>query len=121
MSMTKGEELEERLRNFAINIVRLVKKLPKSEENRIFGHQLIRSASSIGANYAEARYAHTKQDFIHILNISRKESSESLYWLELTLAVNPSFKKDIINLIEEARQLLKIFISSVKTSKENGK
>ncbi len=115
----KTEELERRLKRFALDILSLVKKLPYTQENRIYGSQVIRSSSSIGANYAEARYSHSRQDFTHRLNISRKESNETLYWLELILEVNPDFKKDIIDVIDETKQLLKIFISSVKTLKQS--
>ena len=119
--MSKAEELEERLKNYSLKTLGMIKKLPRTEENRIYGHQLIRSSSSIGANYAEARYAHSKQDFIHTLNIWRREANESLYWLSMVLATNPHFKNEVLDLIDEGRQILKIFISSVKTAKENKK
>lgn len=115
----KHEELEKRLKVFALQVLKLVKSLPTTEENKIFGRQIIRSSSSIGANYAEAIYSHTKQDFAHYLNISRKETSETLYWLEMISSVNPTFSLKMTNLIDENKQLLKIFISSVKTTKEN--
>lgn len=113
------QELEKRLKDFGLRVLNLVKNLPKTEENRIFGHQVIRSATSIGANYAEAIYSHTKQDFVHCLNISRKEVSETLYWLEMISSVNPTFSLKMADIIDENKQLLKIFISSVKTTKEN--
>ena len=121
LDMSKAEELEERLKNNSLKVLGMIKKLPKTQENRIYGHQLIRSSSSIGANYAEARYAHSMQDFIHTLNICRREANESLYWLGMVLATNPHFKNEILDLIDEGRQILKIFISSVKTAKENKK
>lgn len=119
--MTKAEELEERLKNYSLRTLGMIKKLPRTEENRIYGHQLIRSSSSIGANYAEARYAHSMQDFIHTLNICRREANESLYWLGMILAINPHFSNEINDLINEGKQILKIFISSVKTAKNNKK
>lgn len=113
----KTKDLEERLKNFALRVIKLVKSLPKSEENRIFGHQVIRSATSIGANYAEAIYSHTKLDFLHTINLSRKETNETLYWLEMIVTVNPNFAGRVDSLLDENKQLLKIFISSVKTAK----
>ncbi|MEM4259585.1 MAG: four helix bundle protein [Candidatus Pacearchaeota archaeon] len=121
LDMSKAEELEERLKNYSLETLGMIKKLPRTEENRIYRHQLVRSSSSIGANYAEARYAHSLQDFIHTLNICRREANESLYWLGMILATNPSFTNEINNLINEGKQLLKIFISSVKTAKDNKK
>lgn len=61
-------ELEKRLKEFALRVLRFVKSLPLTEENRIYGRQVIRSSSSIGANYAEATCAHTKPDFLHDIN-----------------------------------------------------
>jgi four helix bundle protein len=107
--------LNERFKKFTLEVVRFVKILPKTEENRIFGKQIIRSSSSVGANYAEAVFAQTKQEFIHCLKISRKEANETLYWLELIQASNPNQQTKIEPLIDECIQILKILISSVKT------
>lgn len=121
--MYNKEELQKRLKAFALDTLKIVKSLPLSEENRIYGRQVIRSSSSIGANYAEALYAHSKQDFIHSINLSRKEASETLYWLEMIQSANKTVMVD--GLMDESSQILKIFISSVKTAKErvlqNGK
>lgn len=117
----KKEELEIRLKEFCFKVIQLIKILPKTEENRIFGKQIIRSSSSIGANYAEAVYGQTKQEFLHSLNISRKETNETLYWLEMILKTNPRLTESITSLIDENKQLLKIFISSVKTIRQNSK
>lgn len=110
----KREEFEKRLKKFAFNVIELIRLLPKTEENRIFAKQIIRSSSSIGANYAEAVYAQTGQEFFHCMNISRKETNETLYWLEMILYANPSFKVKSKTLIQENKELLRIFISSIK-------
>lgn len=81
----KQKELEARLKKFALDVLRLVKSLPPTEENKIYGRQVIRSSSSVGANYMEATCAHTRLDFLHDMNKSRKEAKESVYWLELIL------------------------------------
>lgn len=111
------EELLERLKKFSLDVLRIVKSLPLTEENKIYGKQVIRSSSSIGANYSEASCAHTRQDFLHDINKCRKEAKETLYWLGLIRAVNKTVSLDII--LEESSQILKIFISSVKTTKNN--
>ncbi|MBU2632233.1 four helix bundle protein [Patescibacteria group bacterium] len=114
-----GQILQKRLINFAINVLKLIKSLPKTEENRIYGKQIVRSSASIGANYAEALCARTKQDFLHAMNISRKESNETHYWLQLISAVNPSFIDAFPLLLDENKQILKIFTSSIKTGRNN--
>jgi len=112
------KELELRLKKFALRVLGLVKALPKTEENRIYGSQILRSSSSIGANYAEAICSQTKKDFINGLNICRKETKETCYWLDLIFEANPTVQKRMKDLIEEGQEILKIFTSSVKTSKE---
>lgn len=119
MNKNKQKYLEERLLNFSLSVLKLVKSLSKTDENKIYGKQIIRSSSSIGANYSEAVFAHTKQDFIHTLNISRKEAGETVYWLKLLRHVNKQKADKITEIIDENEQILRIFISSVKTGKEN--
>ncbi|MCL5019809.1 MAG: four helix bundle protein [Patescibacteria group bacterium] len=117
------EELEIRLKEFSFQVIQLIKSLPKTEGNIVFGKQIIRSSSFIGANYAEAIYGQTKQEFLHCINICRKEANETLYWLSMILKTNPNFAKNIAPLFDENKQILKIFISSVKTTRrgiENG-
>lgn len=94
-----------------------MRKLPKTPENDIFFKQIIRSSSSIGANYAEAVFAHSRIEFIHSMNISRKEANETSYWLEVIEKANPTYSKEIDNISNEALSLLKIFVSSIKTAK----
>lgn len=115
--MSKSEDLKERLIQFAISILKATRRLPKTPENIIFINQIIRSSSSIGANYSEAIYAHSRAEFIHLLNISRKETSETLYWLDIIDRTSPSIHKLINEIREEGLALLKIFVSSIKTAK----
>lgn len=117
--MNNPQELRERLIIFTIRILQLTKKIPDSIENQIFTKQIIRSSSSIGANYSEAMFAHSKTEFIHCLNISRKEANETLYWLEVFKRANNRYAKIIDIEIDEALSILKILISSVKTAKNN--
>jgi four helix bundle protein len=85
--MTK-EELKDRTKKFAIEIVKLYELMPKSLPNRIFFGQLIRSGSSVGANYRAACWAKSSADFINKLKIVEEESDESVYFLELLIASN---------------------------------
>lgn len=118
-NIEKQREFEIRLKRFALKVLELVSLLPKTQGNKIYGNQLIRSSSSVGANYAEATCAHTKLDFIHAINISRKEARESVYWLELLQSSNQRYNNLLSPVLDESLQIFKIFMSSVKTAKNN--
>lgn len=113
------QQLEKRLKNFALRVLNLSRALSKTPENRTYGNQLIRSSSSVGANYAEATCALTKKDFTHEINKCRKEAKETLYWLDLLSEANPELKSKMGHLIDESQQIVKIFQSSVSTAKNN--
>jgi len=104
-------DLEKRTLEFAKNVIRLCKQLPKNVINNELIGQLIGSSGSIGANYREANDALSKKDFKHRIKITRKESKETHYWLELLIEANPDFKENIGKLLEEALELKKIFSS----------
>jgi four helix bundle protein len=110
--MTKHEfDLEERTLEFAKNVVRLCKQLPKNVINQEFIGQLIRASGSVGANYREANDSLSKKDFNHRIKITRKEAKESCYWLELLQEANQDFKEEIEKLLREGIELKKIFSS----------
>lgn len=110
--MTKHSfDLENRTLEFAKNIIRLCKKLPKNVINNELIGQLVDASGSIGANYREANDALSKKDFKHRIKITRKESKETHYWLELLLEANPEYKEEIVVLRNEAMELKKIFSS----------
>jgi len=77
------QELEKRTKEFALRVMRFVGKLPKNKSTDVVGYQLLKSATSIGANYREANRAESHNDFIHKVGIVEKEAVESQYWLEL--------------------------------------
>ncbi|MFH1943574.1 MAG: four helix bundle protein, partial [bacterium] len=75
------KELEERTKQFALRIIKLVSALPKSKVFDVIGYQLVKSGMSVGANYREAGRAESKADFIHKIGIVEKEAGETQYWL----------------------------------------
>ena len=79
----KGDDIAERLLDFSVRVLRLVAVLPKNLPGKHIAHQLLRSATSMGANYEEARGGQSFPDFVHKLSISWKESRETCYWLKL--------------------------------------
>ncbi|MFC1868889.1 four helix bundle protein [Thermodesulfobacteriota bacterium] len=113
-------DLEDRLIGFAVRIIRVSGFLPKTKvENHIAG-QLIRSGTSPAPNYGEAQSAESIPDFIHKMKLCLKELRETKVWLLMIAKANlikPSSKLD--SLIDESNQLISIFVTSVKTAREN--
>ncbi|MBI5184578.1 MAG: four helix bundle protein [Nitrospinae bacterium] len=111
-------DLEERAFQFAKNVAKFCKKLPKSFSNIEYVKQLIRSSGSVGANYIEANEALGKRDFSMRIKISRKEAKESAYWLRLIMETNTSDHEKEAGLLQnEAIELKKIFSSIFEKSK----
>ena len=118
MTNPKLYGLEERTLNFAKEVRRFVKLLPRSIANLEDGKQVIRSSGSIGANYIEANEALGKKDFVLRVKISRKEAKETRFWLELIDTTgNPELENTRRKLIEEVTELLKILSSIINKSK----
>lgn len=93
--------------------------LKKSNANEIMGRQVMRSATSVGANYRAACKAKSTADFINKLKIVEEESDESVYWLELIKAYNEINDPNFEALLNESRELEKIFAASAITAKNN--
>ena len=119
--MTENNILAEKSISFAILIVNCYKLLLKERQEYIMSKQLLRSGTSIGANVHEAIQAQSRADFISKLNIALKEASESSYWL--TILRETEYLSDIEHksLKKDLDEIIKITISSVKTSKKNEK
>ena len=114
----KVYDLEERTFQFSKNVRLFVKTLLKTIANIEDGKQVIRASGSVGENYREANEALSKKDFLMRMKISRKEAKESGYWLNLINETNNlKNKQDLVNLIQEANELKKIFSSIVEKSK----
>jgi four helix bundle protein len=103
----KENELQKRLFKFAVDIIMAVRKLPKGSEYIIISRQLIKSATSSGANYDEAQAAVSKADFTNKIGISLKEMRESDYWIRLIMAITGR-QRDWIALNNESQELMKI-------------
>ena len=113
------EELEKRTLFFALKIIEFVATLPSNKTGEIVEFQLVKAGTSVGANYREANRAESRNDFIHKLGIVEKESSESVYWLELCDAASLGAVEPRRWLLQESRELLAIFTSAGRTSKAN--
>lgn len=104
---------------FSIMVIEAYKELKKTEVGRIIGKQLLRSATSIGANVHEAQGGQSKADFIAKISISQKEAHETIYWLRLITETEtlPYFETE--NLLDEANQILKILSAILVASKNH--
>jgi len=113
-----SEQIEERMLAFSADVILLLKTLTASPENEVLKKQLIRSSSSIGANFVEANNASSRLDFRNKIFIAKKEASETRYWLRLLSKTNPNLESE--KLLGECQQfvlILQKIISSLKVSK----
>lgn len=118
--MEKAEHnLAARTKDFGLRILRLFPKLPRTTEAQILGKQLLRSATSIGANYREAYRGRSKPEFIAKCGDSLRELEETGYWLELLLEAKLASQEAITPLKNECDELTAIFVTILKRSKEN--
>ena len=101
--------LEERTRKFSKEIIKFLRNVSKDEINRNIVSQLIRSSTSVGANYCEANGAVSKKDFKNKIHICRKEIQETKYWLEMMAESNPERREELRTLWKEAHELTLIF------------
>lgn len=109
--------IRERLLNFSVSTIRLASKLPKTPAGYAIASQVIRSATSIGANFEEAQDASSTRDFLQKLNISLREAKESYYWLEVIKKAKLLDEININSELSECNEITAILVSSVKTSK----
>lgn len=116
----RQQALEERLLRFASSVMDFAGAFAQVPETRPMVSQLVRSASSIGANYAEANASESKADFIHKCSISRKEASETRYWLKLAIFRGLGDKTSADKLLDESEQLVRLFASIVGASRRTG-
>ncbi|MBB6429964.1 four helix bundle protein [Algisphaera agarilytica] len=110
------DELELRSKSFAIRVVKLVDALPQSAAGRTFGKQLIRSASSVAANYRAVRRGRSTKEFLSKLSNVVKEADESAFWLEMIIEAKLLPEPRVCGLLQEANELTKIFAASRKTA-----
>lgn len=107
----------ERCFNYSLNIIRFIEVLPEKQTYRILSGQLIRSATSIGANFVEAKAASSKKDYIRYFEIALKSANESTYWLELLKDLLPVYKTEVSKLLTETQEIANIIGASLLTMK----
>ncbi len=120
LNANKGYDLEDRLIDFAVRIVHAAESLPKTKVGNHIAGQIIRSGTSPAPNYGEAQSSESRADFIHKMKVSLKELRETKVWLLMIIKANlikPASK--LKPLIDENDQLISIFVSSIRTAKNN--
>ncbi|MCI0406213.1 MAG: four helix bundle protein [candidate division Zixibacteria bacterium] len=115
--MSKAEELKQRTKRFALRVVTLFRSLPRTEEARVIGKQVLRSGTSAAANYRAVCRARSRAEFISKTGIVVEEMDETVFWLELLVEAKIVPKEKMEGLLKEAEELLAIFAASQKTAK----
>ena len=113
-----AQDLRHRTKSFALRIIRLYSSLPSSTVAQVIGKQVLRSGTSVGAHYREAYRSRSDAEFISKIEVALQELEETIYWLELLIESELVPKKRLKNLLQEASELIAIFITSVKTVKQ---
>jgi four helix bundle protein len=109
------KEFKDRTKKIALRIIKLVESLPETTTSKVIGKQLLRSATSVGANYRAACRGKSVADVIHKLSIVEEEADESLYWLELLIESNLVPEKRLLDLQKEMNEITAMVVASIKT------
>jgi four helix bundle protein len=115
----RSEQLKDRTKQFAIGIVRLFRSLPKADEARVIGRQLLRSGTSVAANYRAVCRARSKAEFAAKMGVVVEEADETVFWLEMLVDTDTMSNNEIDGLLTEGNELLAIFAASQRTAKMN--
>jgi len=115
---SQSEQLRERTKAFALRIVKLFRSLPRATEAQVIGKQLLRSGTSVAANYRGACRARSRAEFVSKLGVVLEEVDESVLWIEMLIDAGIVKKARLDQLLSEARQLTAIFTASRQTAKQ---
>ena len=116
----KHDNLKDRTKSFALRVIRMVEGLPKYKTTDVIGRQLLRSGTSVGANYRAACRAKSPADFISKMCTVEEETDESIFWMELLVEARFMNEERLQELQAEAKEILAIVVSSIKTAKRSG-
>jgi four helix bundle protein len=118
MDVSKQEELRARTKKFALRIIRLFRSLPRSADAQVLGKQLLRSGTSVGANYRAAGRARSRAEFASKIAIVVEEADEVVFWLECLVESGIVRQELLQDLLKEANELVAIFAASHRTSRK---
>jgi len=112
-----ADEFKRRTQAFALRVIRLVDSLPRSRTADVFGRQLLRCGTSVGANYRAACRARSQADFIAKMGIVEEECDETIYWMELLIEADIVEAQRLSDLMSEAHEILSMVVVSIKTAR----
>jgi four helix bundle protein len=115
--VSSPEQMRGRTKEFALRIIKLFRALPKSEEARVLGRQVLRSGTAVAANYRSACRARSRADFASKIGITVEEADETAFWLELIVDAGIVKKSKMESLLMEADELVRIFQASRTTAR----
>ena len=121
MPERKGDDLEERLLDLAVRIIRVCATLPRKPAARHISNQLLRSGTAPAPNYAEARSAESQRDFVHKLKIALKELNESRIWLKMIIRAKLASEERMCTVLDECEQLCRVMGKCIQTSQANAR
>jgi len=113
-------EFKKRTFQFGIRCIRLAEALPGTNVAQVVARQLIRAASSVGANYRSAIRGRSRADFISRMGIVEEECDEAVYWIEVLLELGLVMEKRVKELLREASEIIAVTVSSIKTARKKG-
>ena len=116
----RSRDLKERTKAFAVGIVRLVQELPHGRVADVIGDQLLRSGTSVAANYRSARRARSRREFLAKMGIVEEEADETSLWLDLLVEARLVTSARVLDLRHEAGQLVAITVASIRTARGGG-
>jgi four helix bundle protein len=114
----KYDNLKDRTKKFALRVIRLVESLPKGKTSDVIGRQLLRSGTSVAANYRSACRARSTADFVAKMGVVEEEADETIFWMELLIEARVVDGNKLKALMTEADEILAIVVSSIKTAKK---
>ncbi len=114
-----NNELKVRTKLFALAIIKFVQTLPKNYISNVIGGQLLRSGTSVGANYRAACRARSQAEFISKMGVVEEEADESIYWMEILIEADIIKKGKVEYLLREANEILAMTVASIKTARKN--
>jgi four helix bundle protein len=115
--VSSPDDLRARTKAFALRIIKLFRALPKTEEGRVLGRQILRSGTVVAANYRSACRGRSRADFISKIGITVEEADETAFWLELLVDAGIVKKARLEKLLVEANELVRIFQATRTTAK----
>ena len=115
----ENTDLRQRTKDFALRVIRMYVALPKSTEAQVLGRQVLRSGTSVGANYREAYRGRSKAEFIAKCGDSLREIEETSYWFELLVESETITEAMLAPLRQECDELTAIFVTTIKRAREN--